>query len=304
MSRPPCSLCQRPLADAYFETDRGQRFCQHHRGADACKFCGLVTDSPSGMCSSCDSSALTRDVDLVAASHSVIDWAIGLTGSHWIRTIPIRAARRGELSAGTNGQTKFVIFGSDISLEILIQTPMPVGDVRETIAHEVGHVLLTADLTGPHYLGHHQLSPQEEEGFCEVIRMLWISQNAAPDADWRVSRAMSGNDPVYSAGLRQMWPRFLSTDRTLLGFRSSVLPHRLPTLSGNPSPPPMATPEAQHRPILGESQPNQPERSRPSLPTRPGSGQPTTQPNSRRSRTAVPHQHIPRERPRLNLNTN
>ena len=304
MSRPPCALCQHPLADAYFETDRGQKFCQHHRDADACRFCGLVTDSASGMCGRCESAALHHDTDLVAAARPVLDWVISQTGSNWLHGMPIRASRRGELPPDTNGETKFVIFGSDVSSVILVQTPMPFIDVQETLAHEFGHVLLTTELSGPQYIGQHRLSPQEEEGFCEVLRMLWITHHGAPDSDWRVSRAMSGNDPIYSAGLRHMWPRFLSTDRTIMGFRSAVLTGQVSVVPPATHSPPMDVSPPQQRPILSETQPRQPERARPSISTQTGNHQPNTQPHSSRPsrpRSSAPHEHTPRERPRLNV---
>ena len=304
MSRPLCALCQQPLADAYFETDRGERFCQHHRDADACKFCGLVTDSASGMCGRCESAALLHDSDLVAAAQPVLDWVIRQTGSNWLRGVPIRASRRGELPPSTNGETKFVIFGSDVSLAILVQTPMPVIDVQETLAHEFGHVLLTTDLSGPQYIGQHRLSPQEEEGFCEVLRMLWITHHGAPDSDWRVSRAMSGTDPVYSAGLRNMWPRFLATDRTIVGFRSAALAGQVPPTAPAMPSPPVDVSSARQRPTLSESRPREPERARPSISTQAGTPRPRTEPKPSRPprpRTPVSHEHTPRERPRLNL---
>lgn len=248
---------------------------------------------------------MSHDNELVAASQPVLDWAIGMTGSQWLRSIPLRASRRSELPDGINGQTKFLISGSDVTLEILIQTPMPVIDVQETVAHELGHVLLTTDLSGPRHIGPHQLSAPEEEGFCEVLRMLWINHHGAADSDWRITRAMKGSDPVYSVGLRQMWPRFLATDRTIVGFRSSVLPgHVSPTQQAPHVPPAPEAPPPQPRPAVDRSQPSQPRRARPSISMAPGRRQPTQQaPPARptRPRTAVPNEHAPRERPRLNL---
>lgn len=309
-----CAFCATPVAGSHYVTDRGQHYCSHHRGVSACRFCGLVTDHSDKRCTSCRSSAVLSDAQLVAAVAPVLEWVVDHTGASWFRSVPIGVAADSELGGGLSGKTNFMMMNSSLAANIRVLAGQPIVDARETVAHEFAHILLMADLASPTYLGDHGLTPQEEEGFCEVIRMLWVNHSGVADAAWRVDWAMSGTDPVYSEGLRKMWPRYLSSDRTILGFRSMVLGHH-GAVQSPPAP-------AQSR---QSSVASLPPVQRPALPaSAPGGPSPVTVPTGRPERpslvarstvsahnpspgspprpiTVVGHSHPRRSRPRLNV---
>lgn len=281
MTHPICVVCRLPIAGRYFVTDRGEHFCQHHPGVEACRFCGLVTVSADDLCATCSSSSVRSSHDVAQVAQPVVEWVVAHSGATWLRSVPLRLERPHELPDGYNGRTNFVVRGRDVTNEVVVASPMPAVDVRETVAHELGHVLLVNDLGGPTYAGDHRLTPQEEEGFCEVLRVLWIQHAAEPDTSWRIDRAMNGPDLVYSAGLRLMWQRYMASDRTVLGFRASVL--------GTPlAPSPSPQPQASRAPSTP------PETLPPTRPTIRVGGQPSP-------RVINPHERTPPTRPRLNI---
>ena len=311
-----CAICATPVIGSHYVTDRGQHYCSHHRGVSACRFCGLVTDSNDKRCSGCRSSAVVSDAQLVAAVSPVVEWVVAHTGASWFRTVPIGVAGERELGGDLSGKTNFMVMDSSLTAHIQVLAEQPPIDARETAAHEFAHILLMADLSSATYLGGHGLTPQEEEGFCEVVRMLWINHSGSADAAWRFDLAISGTDPVYSEGLRKMWPRYLSSDRTILGFRSMVLGHRssaaTPLTRPHQPPPPAASTPPAGRPALSASEPRQrpsptvpaSRSERPSLiakPVVPGQSAPST--DSPRPITVVGHPHPRRSRPRLNVTT-
>lgn len=310
-----CSICSGQISGRHFVTDRGQRYCGHHRRASSCRFCGFVAIDGDKGCETCRQDAVTGDDQLRSASLPVLDWIVANTGADWFRAVPLVVADSGALGDRLEGQTQFVAVGSALTAHIQILAGLPEANARETLAHEFAHLLLVSDIDGPAYLGDHSLSEREEEGFCEVIRMLWIQQSGVPDASWRFDSAMTGNDPVYSEGLRQMWPRYLSSDRSILGFRSLVLGfgnqvvHQVqPVTTPDPLPrPPISRPslpttdDSVRAPNLA---PQQEPSERPSLSTNAARRPPADQGvRPVRPVTVTGKPHPPRSRPRLRVRT-
>lgn len=315
MTAPVCAICSGQIAGRHFVTDRGQRYCGHHRRVSACRFCGLIAIDGDKGCEACRQDAVTVDNQLRSASLPVLNWVIANTGAEWFRNVPLAVADLSRLGDRLEGYTNFVAVGSALTAHIQILTGLPQTSVRETLAHEFAHLLLVSRLDGPMYLGGHSLSEPEEEGFCEVIRMLWIQQSGVPDASWRFDSAMAGDDPIYNEGLRQMWPRYLSSDRSILGFRSLVLGlededvHRVQPVKTldpllNPSAPRPSVPTTDEGVRAPSSVPQQTPLERPSLPVsaarRPPAGQEV---RPVRPVTVTGKPHPPRARPRLRVRT-
>lgn len=92
-----------------------------------------------------------------------------------------------------------------------------------TLAHEYGHVLLVADpynLSFTGGLGQSRL--QEEEGFCEVIRYLWISENGVGNKSLELKAIKENSDPLYGDGFRLMWPQYQAAG-SIMNLRADML---------------------------------------------------------------------------------
>lgn len=64
------------------------------------------------------------------------------------------------------------------------------------LAHEYGHVWLFRQ-------GHDQLQDATSEGFCELLRCLWLAQLDTPLAREILKRQEANPDPVYGLGFRR-----------------------------------------------------------------------------------------------------
>jgi hypothetical protein len=78
------------------------------------------------------------------------------------------------------GVTNWTYDGHTLNLQIGILQYSQAHVFEPILAHEYGHVLLIADPNNLSFtggIGQHRL--QEEEGFCEVLRYLWVTQACA-----------------------------------------------------------------------------------------------------------------------------
>ena len=218
-----CAVCYRRIAGKYYTTSRGEVLCVQHGHTPLCTFCGLLGNSSNDRCAECFDSRILSDHALAQAARPVIDWAIRLTGVHWLRDVPLRLAMPTSLPDSTYGLTTTLTSGVLIAHDVAIRPGLPEADTQESIAHELGHVLLTTNINKFEPIPHEvSVSHELSEGFCEVIRVLWIKQAARSDSSWRHERAMNNPDPVYGDGLRRVWGIFSQMQLSLMSTRTEL----------------------------------------------------------------------------------
>jgi hypothetical protein len=121
--------------------------------------------------------------------------------------IPLRLVGLGELERvgrnpeGLNGKTKVLVrtLGKEeVSRtveEILVLCGLPEEHYGVVLAHEYGHAWLFLQRFPP-------LSPQVEEGLCQLLSYQWLAQQGTPEAGFFMQLMRNSQDPVYGAGLR------------------------------------------------------------------------------------------------------
>jgi hypothetical protein len=88
------------------------------------------------------------------------------------------------------------------------------------------------------YRGAHGLSAEEEEGFCEVLRALWIDHDAGARRNERRDLLERNSIDLYRIGFAQMWPQFIVAG-SLSAFRESALSNISPNNNTAPRPTPV-----------------------------------------------------------------
>lgn len=257
-----CGVCWQGITGQYFTTSRGQILCLQHGTAPVCEFCGLLINGSGAQCSDCAESGTHSTKDLARAAQPVLHWITQATGVQWLRDVPIRLAASGSLPNSILGLTTTLTSGILIAHDVAIRPELPQADTQEAIAHELGHVLLTTNINKYEPIPDEiSIAPTYSEGFCEVIRVLWINQSRRSDASWRQERAMNNRDPVYGEGLRQVWEIFTQMQMSIMDTRTQLFRIAIQSTTGQPSGTPAISPSSSH----GHCDPIPPPIQRPTL---------------------------------------
>ena len=264
----PCAVCSRDIDGSFFRTRFGQTYCVSHGDVPLCIWCERVVAVPRNMANACEICvrlALQKPTDIAPLTALVLRWLSALIGPNRLREIPIALVDPRTLDLHQTACTTFLAHGDRLDISIELARGIPPEAACEAIAHEFGHVLLIADPQTLQFLGLSSLTPTEAEGFCEVIRALWIDQNEVSHPELRRLAIETNLISEYSDGFRQMWPRYLAAG-SLQKFRSSVLnggfmgepvtrqamlePPRTSTRVDLGGPHPVPADSSKHRPIL------------------------------------------------------
>jgi hypothetical protein len=214
-----CAVCGLAIEGKYLEDDWGNRICERHRSALPECFCcrRLICEALTGggvayqdgrqVCNLCRRTA----VDQVAqglgmellARHALESWGLALGDS----ALPVRLvdraglARAGGQSGLVTGQTRVTIVTegdherSRRVDEILVLYGLPQEYYAAVLAHEYGHAWLFRQRFP-------RLSPQVEEGFCQLLSWQWLQQQGTPVAAFLQRVIQDDQDPVYGQGFR------------------------------------------------------------------------------------------------------
>lgn len=242
---------------------RGHLYCSTHTAMRECDWCGYPRDQRAAACPACFRNRIDA-AGLATAQRDVCDWIErNHFPGHALRRISAKLIDAKQFSAGNLGMTKMAVTGGTL-FHAEIHLPDGICDemAREVLAHEYGHVLLHADpSTLDPILASFRHDP-DEEGFCEVVRSVWIEHRAAVDSDVRLTAIRSNSFDEYREGFVRMHARYLrlgslSRLRTtmLSGRTTSARPDVVPVRPSTPS-------DSQIRPtIVFETHRRPPERS-------------------------------------------
>ena len=203
-----CSLCQLPISGLYTYTPLGEAFCRSHTQAGMCRWCGRVATLHNRECSPCTTSGLWTSAAIRPYSSLVIDWLTSHIGPNQLDRVPINLVGPDKFSGGQYAETAWRAVNTNFSAEIRLLEGIPPINAQEALAHEFAHVLLVVNPVTWEFLGHHQLTPLEEEGFCEVIRALWIDHVGGGSRNNRRTLLETNTVDVYRLGFFEMWSRY------------------------------------------------------------------------------------------------
>jgi hypothetical protein len=217
-----CSLCHLPISGLYTSTPLGEVFCSSHTQAGMCRWCGQVAVLQDQKCIPCTTSGLWTAVAARPYSIPVINWLSSHIGPNQLDRVPINLVGPGKFSGGQYAETAWRAVNTNFSAEIRLLEGIPPINAQEALAHEFAHILLVVDPVTWEFLGNHQLTPLEEEGFCEVIRALWIDHIGGAKRDSRRTLLEKNTIDVYRLGFFEMWSRYQRV-RNIAAFLQETL---------------------------------------------------------------------------------
>ena len=203
-----CSLCQSPISGLYTYTPLGEAFCSSHSQAGMCRWCGCVAVLQDQKCNPCAATGLWTAAAIRPYSTPVINWLTSHIGPNQLDRVPLNLVGPGKFSGGQYAETAWRAVNTKFSAEIRLLEGIPPLNAQEALAHEFAHILLVVDPVTWEFLGNHHLTPLEEEGFCEVIRALWIDHIGGANRDNRRTLLEKNTVDVYRLGFFEMWSRY------------------------------------------------------------------------------------------------
>jgi len=225
-----------------------------------CRWCGRAALLQDQKCIPCTTCGLWTAADIRPYSTPVINWLTSHIGPNQLDRVPINLVGPGKFSGGQYAETAWRAVNTKFSAEIRLLDGIPPLNAQEALAHEFAHVLLVVDPVTWEFSGNHRLTPLEEEGFCEVIRALWIDHVGGAHRDNRRTLLENNTVDVYRLGFFEMWSRYQRV-RNIAAFLQETL--------GNPVAPvhsPVPTPATPRIRISTTTTAASPNSSRASIP--------------------------------------
>lgn len=217
-----CVICQVPIIGRYLISPLGETICGAHPKVSACRWCGQFGKLTSDSCAPCTSSGVRTDGELQALAGPVLTWLKQQIGTHQLDQATLQISDAKALQGTQYAETRWVQDHAGFRAAIDVVAGIPQLNAKEALAHEYGHLLLVAEPSTMTYIGPHGLSGEEEEGFCEVIRALWIDRDAGARRHERRTLLETNAIDMYRNGFAQMWPRYTAA-ASISRFRDAVL---------------------------------------------------------------------------------
>jgi hypothetical protein len=174
-------------------------------------------------CRTCLVKGFKNTADATASIHKVLNWIETGIGPNSLMNVPVVMDSGANFLDQQGGVTNWTYDGHTLNLQIGILQYSQAHVFEPILAHEYGHVLLIADPNNLSFtggIGQHRL--QEEEGFCEVLRYLWVTQASSGVRDLELRSISENTDPVYGDGFRLMWPRYQAAG-SIMNLRNQLL---------------------------------------------------------------------------------
>jgi hypothetical protein len=214
--RSPCTVCGEQPSGRYSVSLRGERTCVDHPVGVRCAFCGRPTPRTDpgwhwlgadlARCPTCGCDCVESRDD-VKGCVPAIRSELAAFGLELKARVQVALAAQAELSAlapdhHAIGLTRMVSTGpGDIRVtNILVLGGLPRLQFGRTVAHEAGHAWLAQTGNQPKTIA-------LQEGFCELVAVMWLSHQSDPYAEALRAAARENADPVYGGGLREAWER-------------------------------------------------------------------------------------------------
>lgn len=216
---PRCSFCATAMTGVYIRDSWGNELCSAHLDQyQRCAFCGRLTrerkaeSNTSGAdprCDVCSRSAVESERAAVPQFSSVLEWIQrrGLS----VPVFPLDLVDRHTLMSessepGTSRQLGFTRVSKTVFSDGTVKNEvrciaglkgLPEELFCAVIAHELGHAWLRMSKVD-------SLSQLDEEGFCEMLSFLWLSEEDSQARRFYADRIAENDDPIYGAGFRKV----------------------------------------------------------------------------------------------------
>jgi len=218
-----CQLCRMAITGSYIQSPFGDSVCTRHGDPSQCANCLRFSSTREPYCGRCLQTAVHDTQQMRSSVSSVLKWLGSLLGNNGLSSIPTMVGTDDQFTAQCLGFTAWTSDGRTVDSKIFIRSGMPTIQCEQVLAHEYGHVLLVADPVNFGFTGGLDASQAvEEEGFCELLSYLYISQVSHPDRDRKLHAIRENTTPIYGEGFRRLWNRFEELG-SLLAVRSELL---------------------------------------------------------------------------------
>ncbi|GAA2682978.1 MULTISPECIES: protein DA1 [Actinoplanes] len=198
---PRCAACGRLMTLTGFVTANGELVCRRHAHERPAVCCGLPADlalrTDWPLCPRCGATAVRTQQDVKRVLPPIAARIRSLS----IRTttpVRVRLVPRDELQNRLTGPGEVhgltVVAGLDV-MDLMVARDLPLVRFGVVVAHEVMHAYLAQQ-------GFGDLSPQVEEGLCELLAHAWLKDQPGDPAEWERRRITHNPDPVYGDGFR------------------------------------------------------------------------------------------------------
>lgn len=219
-----CVICGKAIRGVFFTTEQNERFCGDHTDPARCRYClHLLKRGDSEPCSSCLKYGFGDIQQAQGSIARVLTWLENHTGVHQFQRVPVNLTDGVHFGPNQSGLTNWRFDGYRLDVDVEMLRHSQANTFEPTLAHEYGHVLLVAnpnDLSFTGGMGQARL--QEEEGFCEVLRYLWISETGGSNKHLELQAIKDNRDSLYGDGFRMMWPEFKSAG-SIMNLRADLL---------------------------------------------------------------------------------
>lgn len=224
MSNFRCAVCGRGINGRFYTTEHNQKYCGSHIDPPRCRYClHLLSNGQSEPCPKCVASGFSALSMAQPSIARVASWMERHVGAHSLLNVPIKLTDAVHFSPNQSGLTNWRYDGMNLDVEIEMLKFAQSHIFEPTLAHEYGHVILVADPLDLSFTGGiGQARLQEEEGFCEVLRYLWVLDNKHGSNDLELKAITDNDDPLYGDGFRLMWPQFKAAG-SIMNLRADML---------------------------------------------------------------------------------
>ena len=206
-----CTICRSPVGNSWYISEVGDVFCTSHKNPSFCQGCRhpLPLGATGDICAGCIPSLFTHESQLPTSRSEVLRWLTGHIGPNGLHHVPVVLEERNNFVAMQTGVTNWVFDGQNFDVGIRILRNVTPNIFEHTLAHEYGHVLLVVDPVSMSFQGgfpdHRHV---EEEGFCEVVKYLWLEEKGTGHREFDQRDVRNNPDPVYGAGFRMVWKEY------------------------------------------------------------------------------------------------
>lgn len=203
-----CTICQRPVGHSWFVSDLGDVFCTSHANPSFCQGCRrpLTLGANGEMCAACLPTLFGHESQIGGSQQNVLTWLTGHIGPNQLHRVPVALENKSNFVQNQTGVTNWTYDGQHFDVGIRILRNVTPNIFEHTLAHEYGHVLLVAEPESLLFRGafpdHRHV---EEEGFCEVVKYLWLGECGTGHRQFDQRDMRNNPDPVYGDGFRMMW---------------------------------------------------------------------------------------------------
>jgi hypothetical protein len=220
-----CTICGQRLGTSWYVSDLGDAFCVSHRNPSFCQGCRrpMPLAATETMCTDCTPTLFSHESQIDRSRQDVLTWLSGHIGPNRLNEVPVTLENSSSFSQNQTGVTNWTFDGRQFDVNIRILRNVTPNIFEHTLAHEYGHVLLVAE---PDSLSFRGAFPDhrhvEEEGFCEVVKYLWLQECGTGHRDLDQRDMRNNPDPVYGDGFRLVWKEYEKIG-SITGLRAHML---------------------------------------------------------------------------------